>query len=380
MSAEKQQKKTRSALDRPDLSGETRMRRYLPWRQEIELRPPNRGKAIIDNLPTVAVDPRALDIASEIEPLTVEGVPFFADFRATMWRLAIPMWRRHGQFWRYFTGIRAGATGMQKQERENRFRVGRRQVGPSELKEAIRSYARALGFALCGFTFVDRRFIGAGDDSAFPYDTAVVLGMEMDRELVDKTPSLEGPQPDFETYVAAGKAALELAQHIRSLGYRCVARVAFDMPVKFVPHAVAAGLAELGANGMAITPQFGPRQRWAMISVDAELEPDEPADFGISDYCEDCLLCVRCCPGRALSEEKMWWRGVYKHKLDPVRCWSYFSRFDGCMICVKVCPIHRFGYEACMEAYRRDGTILGRPKGIDRFLARRAARAKHQTS
>src|SRR5690554_5192329 len=131
MSAEKQQKKTRSALDRPDLSGETRMRRYLPWRQEIELRPPNRGKAIIDNLPTVAVDPRALDIASEIEPLTVEGVPFFADFRATMWRLAIPMWRRHGQFWRYFTGIRAGATGMQKQERENRFRVGRRQVGPS---------------------------------------------------------------------------------------------------------------------------------------------------------------------------------------------------------------------------------------------------------
>jgi ferredoxin len=284
------------------------------------------------------------------------------------------MWRRHGRLRQYLLGIQAGARGMQRQERENRFRVGNRQVEPAELKEAIRSYARALGFALCGFTFVDRRFIGEGHDDAFPYDTAVVLGMEMDRDLVDKTPSLEGPQPDFETYVAAGKGALELARHIRSLGYRCVARVAFDFTVKYVPHAVAAGLAELGANGMAITRQFGPRQRWAMISVDANLEPDEPSDFGISDYCEDCLLCVYGCPGRALSEEKMWWRGVYKHKLDPVRCWPYFAKFDGCMICVKVCPMHRFGYEACIEAYRRDGTILGRPKGIDGFLERRAAR------
>lgn len=378
MPAEKQPKRTRSALARPDLSGETRMRRYLPWRREMELRPPNRGKAIIDKLPTIAVDPRVLDIASEVEPLSAEGTPFFANSRALMWRQELPKWYRHGQLQRYFRGIQAGFKGMDQQARENRFRIGHRQVEPDALKEAIRSYAHALGFALVGFTLVDRRFIGGADDDAFPYDSAVVLGMEMDRELVDEMPSLEGKLPDFETYIAAGLAVLELARHVRSLGYRCVARIAFDSVVKYVPHAVAAGLAELGANGVAITPQFGPRQRWAMLSVDAELEPDEPADFGISEYCEDCLLCVYGCPGRALSEEKMWWRGVYKHKLDPVRCWPYFAKFDGCMICTKVCPLHRFGYEACMEAYRRDGTILGRPKGVDRFLERRAARQERE--
>jgi ferredoxin len=368
--------RTRSALERPDLSGKTRMRRYLPWQRAMELRPPNRGKEIIDNLPTIVVDPRVLDIASEVEPLSAEGTPFFANTRALMVRQEIPKWRRHGQFKRYFLGIRAGGKGMQRQQRENRFRVGSPQVEPAALKASIRSYAAAQGFALCGFTFVDRRFIGEGADEAFPYDSAVVLGMEMDPALVDAMPTLEGPLPDFETYVDAGLGVLEVARHIRSLGYRCVARIAFDSIVKYIPHAVAAGIAELGANGMAVTPQFGPRQRWAMISVDADIEPDAPADFGISDYCEDCLLCVYGCPGRALSEEKMWWRGVYKHKLDPVRCWPYFSKFDGCMICTKVCPLHRFGYEACMEAYQRDGTILGKPKGIDRFLERRAARSR----
>jgi hypothetical protein len=365
---------TRPATARPDLSGKTRMRRYRPWRLEMELRPANRGKSIIDNLPTVEVDSRALDIASEVEPLTAEGVPFFANSRALMFRQEMPKWRRQGQFRRYFLGIREGGKGMQRQQRENRFRVGQRQVTPAALKEAIRSYAAERGFALCGFTLVDRRFIGLGADEAFPYDTAVVLGMEMDRALVDEMPSPKGQLADYETYVDAGIAVLEVARHIRSLGYRCVARIAFDPVVKYVPHAVAAGLAELGANGQAITPQFGPRQRWAMISVDAEIEPDAPADFGISAYCDDCLLCVYGCPGRALSEAKMWWRGVYKHKLDPVRCWPYFAKFDGCLICTKVCPIHRFGYEACMEAYQRDGTILGKPKGIERFLERRAAR------
>lgn len=368
--------RSRPALDRPDLSGKSRMRRYLPWRLEMELRSPNRGKAIVDNLPTVDVDPRVLDIASEVEPLTAEGTPFFANSRALMWRLEFPKWRRHGQFWRYFLGIRKGEQGMRRQRRENRFRIGQRHVEPAALKEAIRSYATACGFALCGFTLVDRRFIALGDDDAFPYDTAVVLGMEMDRELLDEMPSPHGQLADYEAYVAAGIAVLEVARHIRSLGYRCVARVAFDPVVKYVPHAVAAGLAELGANGQALSPQFGPRQRWAMISVDADIEPDPPANFGISAYCEDCRLCVYGCPGRALSEEKMWWRGVYKHKLDPVRCWPYFVKFDGCLICSKVCPLHRYGYEACMDAYRRDGTILGKPKGIDRFLARRAARSQ----
>ena len=370
------EKKHRPATARPDLTGRSTMRRYHPWRQQIELRPRNRGKTITDQLPTVDVDPTVLDIAAQIKPLTREGVPFFRSFWAVMLRVAFPSWIRRGLFWRYFRGIFGPDLRMNlTQAFANRFRVASEpRYEPAALKEEIRAIAAEHGFALCGFTHVDRRLIADGADDKFPYDTAVVLGMEMDPQLLDEMPAAPGRLVDFEGYIAAGRHVLEVARQIRSLGYRCVARTAFDSWVKYVPHAVNAGLAELGANGLALTPQFGPRQRWCMISLDAEIEPDPPADFGIAAYCEECRLCVHGCPGRALSEEKVWWRGVHKHKLNPVRCWPYFVKFDGCSICLKVCPLHRYGYDDCIEAYRKDGTILGRPPGIDRFLKRREQR------
>lgn len=362
--------------ERPDLSGRRRMRRYHPWRKVISLRPENAGKGITDSLATVAIDVETLDMASELEPLSAEGIPFFENFGAVMIRTEFPKWRRQGQFWRYLRGIFGPSVAANRlQPLLNHVAVKRTPaIEGADLKEAIRERAARRGFALCGFTRVDRRFIARGADEKFPYDTAVVLGMEMDAELLDEMPSPPGRLVDFEAYIAAGRQALKLAQFIRGQGYRCLARPAFEGWVKYVPHAVSAGLAELGANGVALTPQFGPRQRWCMISVDADLKPDAPADFGLGAYCEACRLCVHGCPGRAISEEKLWWRGVRKHKLNAVRCWPYFVKFDGCAICLKVCPLHRFGYEACMEAFRREGTILGKPRGVDRFLARRAAR------
>ena len=369
-------------IERPDLTGRRRMRRYRPWRRQIEVRPPNRGKAITDHSPTVNVEPAVLDMASELEPLSSEGTAFFSNFPATMWAVEFPKWRRYGQFWRYLRGVMGPNFYAQRlQGVANRFRVARRrQRDLHRLKQDITDYARYCGFALVGFTVVDRRFIAEGADEMFAYDCALVLGMEMDAELLDQMPSPQDRLVDFETYIAAGRQVLEVARFIRRQGYRCLARPPLEGWVKYIPHAVNAGLAELGANGLALTPQFGPRQRWCMISIDADIEPDEPADFGLSAYCDDCQMCVHGCPGRALSEEKVWWRGVYKHKLDPVRCWPYFTRFDGCAICLKVCPVHRFGYEACMEAYEDDGTILGKPPGVERFLARRERRRTESVS
>ena len=367
-------KQLRDATDRPDWRGNSRMRRYHPWRQKIELRTPNRGKAITDSLTTVTLDPVAMDLAAELEPLP-RVVHFLANFPATMLRLEAPKWARRHQLGHYGGGIMGGILRMQSsQALANRFRVARsRQTDLNALKQSIRDYAASQGFALCGVTRVDRRFIADGQDDAFPYDTALVLGMEMDAALLDEMPSPGDKLVDFEVYVEAGKRVFDVANFIRRQGYRCVARIPFDGQVKYPPHAVMAGLAELGANGVALTPQFGPRQRWCMISVEAELAPDPPADFGFADYCEACRLCVYGCPGRAISTERIWWRGVYKHKVNTAHCWPYFVKFEGCAICLKVCPFHRFGYEACMAAYQADGTILGRPKGIDRFLARQKA-------
>ena len=183
--------------------------------------------------------------------------------------------------------------------------------------------------------------------------------MEMDRELLEEVPFPGKRLFDFEVYVESGRRVFEVAQFIRSRGYRCRARVPFDGWVKYPPHAIMAGLGELGAHGVVITREYGPRQRWTMISIDADIEPDEPVDLGIAEYCDDCMLCVKACPGDAISHERIWWRGVKKRKNNDTKCYPFFRKYDGCGICIKLCPINRHGFEACMEAYNKDGTILG---------------------
>ncbi len=64
--------------------------------------------------------------------------------------------------------------------------------------------------------------------------------------------------------------------------------------------AQAAGLGETGLNGMFLTPEFGPRQRFAMVLTDADVLADEPFKPRI---CDDCGACVQACPLRALDAQ-----------------------------------------------------------------------------
>ena len=57
---------------------------------------------------------------------------------------------------------------------------------------------------------------------------------------------------------------------------------------------------------------------------------------------------------------RIWWRGVKKRKNNDARCFPMFKKYEGCRICLKVCPISRFGYRECMEAFKMDGKILGK--------------------
>lgn len=62
--------------------------------------------------------------------------------------------------------------------------------------------------------------------------------------------------------------------------------------------AVQAGLGEFGLNNLLLTPQFGPRQRFAQILTDAELIPDKPIDQNLcramTPKCR--FACINVCP------------------------------------------------------------------------------------
>lgn len=330
-----------------------------PWRQTIRFRRNNPGKRITDRLPALEIDPVAMDAFSEMDPLHELPGAMSNKFMVVV-GLEIPKWGKRGKIIDYGWGVGKGLLRMYPWQPLFERKVStEKEPDLDRLKREIREFASSAGYSLCGFTKIDRRFIAGGRDDKFPFDTAIVLGMEMDRELLEEVPFQGKRLFDFEVYVESGRRVFEVAQFIRSRGYRCRARVPFDGWVKYPPHAIMAGLGELGAHGVVITREHGPRQRWTMISIDADIEPDEPVDLGIAEYCDDCMLCVKACPGDAISHERIWWRGVKKRKNNDTKCYPFFRKYDGCGICIKVCPINRHGFEACMEAYNKDGTILG---------------------
>ena len=80
-----------------------------------------------------------------------------------------------------------------------------------------------------------------------------------------------------------------------------------------------------------------------VIFTDANVTYDQPIDYGIHQFCQVCQVCVNRCPGRALMPEKVWYRGVEKNKLVFKRCRPVMARYLGCGICMKVCPIQKYG-------------------------------------
>jgi epoxyqueuosine reductase QueG len=75
----------------------------------------------------------------------------------------------------------------------------------------------------------------------------------------------------------------------------------FAPDVSHIYMAVVAGLAELGFNGLALTPQYGARNRFITVLTDAELEPDPLIPPGT--VCDRCMLCRKHCPTAALTKE-----------------------------------------------------------------------------
>jgi Pyruvate/2-oxoacid:ferredoxin oxidoreductase delta subunit len=97
-----------------------------------------------------------------------------------------------------------------------------------------------------------------------------------------------------------------------------------------------------------------------MITTDAPVKYDDPVDYGIQSFCQTCQVCVKRCPGRALIKEQVWWRGVEKNKLSYDRCRPVMARYDGCAVCIRVCPVQRYGMKLVMEHYVDTGEILGK--------------------
>ena len=229
-----------------------------------------------------------------------------------------------------------------------------------EVTNLIKEKARQLGYIEVGFTAYDPRYEYAAKKGFTELPTAICLAYEQDFEPTQTIPSVDAEIVHSSTYRTQAAAGLELGSFIRSVGYRAHVIHSGDATGPMIPHFVAAGLGQMGACGYLLTPHAGNRNRLMMITTDAKVTNDEPVDYGIHAFCQVCQVCVNRCPGRALMRDKIWWRGIEKNKLYFKRCRPVMARYLGCGVCMKVCPIQKYGLKNVMEHYAESGQVLGK--------------------
>ena len=230
----------------------------------------------------------------------------------------------------------------------------------NDVTESSKTKARELGFFEVGITQYDPRYVYQSMKDFVKFPHVICLAYEQDFEPTQTIPSVDAEIVHSSTYRTQAAAALELANLIHGEGYHAQVIHSSDATGPIIAMHVAAGLGQMGACGYLLTPHAGNRQRLLMITTDANVTYDKPVDYGIHAFCQVCQVCVNRCPGRALMRDKIWWRGIEKNKLYFKRCRPVMARYLGCGICMKVCPVQKYGLKNVMEHYAATGQVLGK--------------------
>jgi ferredoxin len=235
----------------------------------------------------------------------------------------------------------------------------RADVDPTALTAELKQEARRLGISATGVAPYDPKYTFAEYDGLAVGDRVVVCALEQNYHATQRIPSLRSEQAALSAYGQLEDQLVALAEWLRARGYQARPET-FDGESLVIHYGVAAGLGQLGINGQLLTPQAGSRCRLNVLTTNAPLDFDEPRDYGLEGVCDKCQVCVRRCPVGAIPGQRKEFRGITKAKLNTKRCLPILMQTEGCSICMKVCPVQRYGLDAVLAEYNSTGRILGK--------------------
>lgn len=147
-------------------------------------------------------------------------------------------------------------------------------------------------------------------------------------------------------------AASQVTQAIQRAGFRALpvpasqrldgAELRSLFPHKTAAH--LAGLGWIGRNCLLITPEFGPRIRFATVLTDLPLKE---AAQRMSPRCGNCTACVDVCPARALTGRPFDESEGRDLRFAATHCREHLTKkrertgLDVCGLCLYVCPFGR---------------------------------------
>ena len=184
---------------------------------------------------------------------------------------------------------------------------------------------------------------------------AIILTLEMDKEKVNKAPSKETFNMIHDTYHRLNIITIKLSSYLRQHGFSAQPSPATNGIAHYPPMAENAGIGCRGWHGLLITPEFGPRQRIAMVvtSIDNLPFSNTNEHLWIREFCEKCHKCVRSCPVQAIPNEFELSELGYQKHLNSLKCVDFFSQNYGCSICVKSCIFSNSDYEKIKKSFEK---------------------------
>jgi epoxyqueuosine reductase len=282
-----------------------------------------------------------------------ERLPSFVamHYESGLWEMAAG-WRA------FLRSVPLLARADRRAERVDREPPRTRIAREAGLTSELRRYATGLGVGGLGVAAYEPTYMTEPGLRTAVGDRVVVLALEQNYGATQAIPSHRSLCAVYDSEAESLELAVKLVQFLRARGYRAHAHDKCDGMA--IPYAVAAGMGQLGLNGQLLTPAVGSRCRLYMLSTDAPLALDDPVDYGIHGICDRCQACVRRCPVGAIPRQRRSHRGVVKIKINQKRCFATVAQVEGCAICMKVCPVQKYGLPAVLDEFARTGGILGR--------------------
>ncbi|MCP4756129.1 MAG: reductive dehalogenase [Proteobacteria bacterium] len=232
---------------------------------------------------------------------------------------------------------------------------------PEKATDVVEAAGIQLGAAMVGMTTVNPKWLNPGvvvdagvekitsdgKNTLIPERMKYVvctLGV-CPPDLVDRNLTELGAAGDRAGYEMTFMAYTRMMRFIKGLGYD-----AFDLQViaPVIPHAISAGLGELGRMNRMVNPVFGGNVRIGAVLTDLPLAVDKPIDFGLQKFCEKCKKCATSCPAKALSQaDQPYWETADPRQMPGKK--TYFENNKACLgwqshkdvycsACMSACP------------------------------------------
>ena len=229
---------------------------------------------------------------------------------------------------------------------------------PKKMAEHIKRVARHLGADLVGVAAANPAFMYASgsryvqdgtandqytkmtpDELAKRFPFVIQLTVAWDHDTLQAHRHHVGDLSYHHTSMRAAMVMKAVEGYIKELGYTAIRGAVNPQGA-----GLAAGLGELGRNGMMITERFGARVHMPdPILTDMPLVADGPIDIGVSDFCQICRKCASNCPTNSITfGDKIVYNGIKKYKINWLTCYKIrpfvSDHYISCLTCIAVCP------------------------------------------